>query len=98
MKTWFVSRHPGAKALAKDLDLAIDCWVEHLDPALVEPGDRVYGTLPVPLAAKVTELGARYFHLMLDLPSSLRGKELSVEEMRDLKARFEEYRVFRAIP
>ena len=45
--TWFVSRHPGAIDWAKRQGLNIGPWVEHLDPAKMEVGDTVIGTLPV---------------------------------------------------
>lgn len=79
--TWFVSRHPGAVEWAQHQNLAIDCWVEHLDPAQVNAGDIVIGTLPVNLAAGVCKLGARYFHLSLKVPAEWRGRELTMAEL-----------------
>ncbi|MDY6956204.1 MAG: CRISPR-associated protein Csx16 [Pseudomonadota bacterium] len=93
MTTFFVSRHPGADAWAAQQGLAVDRPVAHLDPAEVQPGDTVIGTLPVNLAAIVCARGARYLHLSLDLPADWRGRELSAADMRACGARLEEYRV-----
>ncbi len=79
--TWFVSRHPGAIEWAQRRGLAIERWVAHLDPTEVEADDVVIGTLPVNLAADVCKRGARYLHLSVAMPSSWRGRELSVEEL-----------------
>jgi len=95
MTTYFVSRHPGAVDWLHEQGLAVDRRVVHLDPAEVQAGDRVIGTLPVNLAAEVCVRGARYLHLSLDLPPAWRGRELSVDDMRACGARLEEYHVQR---
>jgi CRISPR-associated protein Csx16 len=89
MTTWFVSRHPGAKAWAVEQGLRIDQQLAHLDTALIQRGDTVIGTLPVHLAASVCSQGARFFNLSLDLPAHLRGRELSADELRQCQARLE---------
>lgn len=96
MTVWFVSRHPGAKAWIENQGIAVDRWVEHLDPECVERGDVVLGTLPISLAAIVCERGARFFALTLDLPSNARGMELSSEMLCSLGGRLEEFRVVKA--
>ena len=73
MTTWFVTRHPGAIEWAARQGLRIDRHVAHLDPASIAPGDTVIGILPVNLAARVCERGARYFNLSLELPAEARG-------------------------
>lgn len=88
---WFVSRHSGAVEWARRRDLKVDRQVAHLDPTEVQAGDMVIGTLPVNLAAKICKRGARYFHLALDLPPELRGKELDADEMERFGAELEEY-------
>jgi len=93
--TFFISRHPGAIAWATQQRLKIDRFLTHLDPGVVRPGDTVIGTLPIHLAAQVCELGGRYFHLALDLPDELRGRELSAEEITAHGGRVERYRVAR---
>lgn len=89
MATWFISRHPGAKAWAAEQGLHIDQHLAHLDTALIQYGDTVIGTLPVHLAAAVCSQGARYFNLSLDLPADWRGRELSAYELRQCQARLE---------
>lgn len=91
--TWFVSRHPGAIEWAKGKNLAIDRWVAHLDPAEIKAGDTVIGSLPVNLAAAVCERGARYLHLSIVLPAALRGRDLSVAEMKAISAELKAFHV-----
>lgn len=93
MTTWFVTRHPGAIEWARRRGLAVDCQITHLDPAQVAAGDTVIGILPVNLAARVCERGARYFNLSLDLPPEARGRELSADELYAFGARIEAYNV-----
>lgn len=93
MTTYFITRHPGAKQWAREEGFVIDRLVAHLEPEEIRPGDTVLGTLPVNLAARICEQGARYYHLSLELPLEQRGKELSVEDMRRFGARLEEYRI-----
>ena len=93
MTTYFVTRHPGAVQWAADagIQVADGGVVNSLDPERVMPGDRVVGTLPINLAARVVARGAEYLHLALDLPPEVRGKELSLDEMRQYGARLERY-------
>lgn len=93
MSTWFISRHHGATEWAQRHGLRADHYVAHLDTTLVQPGDTVIGSLPVNLAAAVCERGARYLHLSLELPAHLRGQELSADQLDDLGARVQAYRV-----
>ena len=88
---WFVSRHPGAIEWAQRQNLVIDRWVDHLDPAEVQAGDRVIGTLPVNLAADICKRGARYFHLSLQVPAEWRGRELSSDDLQQLTAQIVPY-------
>lgn len=96
--TWLVSRHPGAVDFLGGAGQHFDRHVAHLDPEAVRAGDTVIGTLPVNLAARVCERGARYLHLTLDLPEQLRGQELDADQLAALDARLEEYRVERPSP
>jgi CRISPR-associated protein Csx16 len=93
MPIYFVTRHPGARDWAAEEGLMVDTVVTHLDPAIIEPGDQVIGSLPVNLAGAVCARGGRYLHLSLDLPPELRGYELTTEQMRACGARIEEYRI-----
>ena len=91
MTTWFVSRHPGALQWMQQCGPAFDCHVTHLDPADVQRGDTVIGTLPVHLAAQVCARGAAYLHLVLDAPQAVRGRELSAHELLALGATLEPF-------
>lgn len=93
MTTWFVSRHPGALEWAARQGLQIDRFATHLDPAEVQGGDTVIGSLPVHLAAVVCQRGGRYLNLSVTLPAELRGKELSADKLDQLGARLEQYRI-----
>ena len=91
MTTWFVSRHPGALHWIQQHGPAFDRHVPHLDPAQVQPGDTVIGSLPVNLAAQVCERGASYWHLSLQLPAEARGRELGVQELLALGATLQRF-------
>ncbi|MEW5977189.1 MAG: CRISPR-associated protein Csx16 [Acidobacteriota bacterium] len=93
--TLFVTRHAGAREWAARQGIAVDRIVEHLDPAEIQAGDLVIGTLPVHLAAEVCSRGARYWHLVLELPAERRGLELTAQDMQRFSARVAEYRVER---
>ena len=95
MTTYFVSRHPGARAWAEEQGIRVDRQLDHLDVEAIVAGDTVIGSLPVNLAARVCRRGGRYLHLSLTLPPGLRGVELSARQMRELGASLEEYRVDR---
>lgn len=97
MSVWFVSRHPGAIEWAARSGLAVDRRVTHLDPAAVEASDTVIGTLPMSAAAEVCRRGARFLALDMRLPESMRGRELSSEELAGLECTLTEYRVI-AVP
>ena len=93
MTTWFVSRHPGALQWMQECGPAFDCHVPHLDPAQVQRGDTVIGTLPVHLAAQVCARGAAYLHLVLAAPQEARGRELSAQELLALGATLQPFHV-----
>ena len=93
MTIWFVSRHPGALEWAARQGLQVDRFATHLDPAEVRAGDTVIGSLPVHLAGVVCQRNARYLNLSVALPAEFRGKELSADQLEQLGARLEAYRV-----
>lgn len=97
MTTYFVTRHPGATEWASQQGIEIDHRIDHIDPAIIERSDTVIGSLPVNLAAKVCQRGGRYFHLSIDIPREIRGKELTVEDMSRCNTRLEEFVVSRKI-
>lgn len=81
MANWFISRHPGAIEWAKQQNLHIDHWVSHLNPAEVQTGDMVMGTLPIHLVAQICAKGARFQFLAMNLSAKQRGKELAASDM-----------------
>jgi len=88
-QTLFVSRHAGALdwLRAHHPELAEACrHVTHATPADLA-GNIVIGTLPVHLAALCEE----YWHLEMDVPASLRGRELTVEDMEHCNCRITRY-------
>lgn len=93
MTTWFVSRHPGALQWMQQRGPAFDQHVPHLDPAQVQPGDIVIGTLPVNLAAQVCARGAAYLHLAVRLPAAARGQELSALELQNMGATLQRFHI-----
>ena len=97
MTTYFVTRHPGAIAWAREEGVEVDRQLSHLDMDLIQSGDTVIGSLPVNLAADVCEKNAHYLHLSLELPKELRGKELTSGQMRHCNARLEEFSIKRKV-
>ncbi len=95
MTRWFVTRHPGAVAWARQHGLAVDNVVAELDLKAVRAGDQVLGTLPLHVAAAVCARGARFWSLAMDLPLDWRGRELTPADLDRFGARLEEYRVER---
>lgn len=92
MPTLFVSRHGGAIDWASRKGIDAE-RVAHLDVGKIAHGDVVLGTLPIHLAADVNARGARYFHLEIDVPAELRGKDLSADDMERLGAKLTEFHV-----
>lgn len=90
---YLVSRHPGAVEWCQRQEQAIDTILPHLDTALICAGDKVIGTLPLPMVAEVQRRGARYLHLSVPVPYELRGQELSADQLEQLGASLTEYKV-----
>jgi len=91
--TYFVTRHKGAVKWARGQGVDAEN-LDHLDPEIVTPGDKILGILPVSIAAEVCGRGGRYFHLSFDrLPRKDRGRELNCEEMKKFGAKLEEFEV-----
>ena len=95
MTTFFVSRHQGAKEWINSTDIHVDHFIEHLDLSILSSGDVVIGTLPINIAADIQERGVNYVHINLNLPKSLRGKELSAAQMKQGCAQLQEFIVSR---
>lgn len=94
-RTWFVSRHPGAREWIAAQGIWVDEQVAHLDTSRLERGDTVIGTLPVHLVAEVCRIGATYLHLVVDLPPDMRGRELDAATLEAFGARLEPFVVNR---
>lgn len=80
-----VSRHPAAIKLLQDTLPRIDRIQAELNPediGTLQAGDCVYGNLPAPVVATLSARGVRYFHIELQLPLSVRGTELSVQQLK----------------
>lgn len=92
MAIYFVTRHPGALQWLQNhyCEPAIH-WqhLERMDD--IGHGDTVVGTLPINLIAAVCARGARYLHLEISLPQSLRGSELTARQLQELGAELVEY-------
>lgn len=93
MKTYFISRHPGAVEWAARQGFGDAETVSHFDPAIVVRGDKVIGTLPVHLAAEVCARGGEYWHLVMSLPAEARGKELTADDMDSFGACIQKFKI-----
>lgn len=99
MTTYLVTRHPGTRAWAREmqeqgkLPFEIDRMVEHLEIEQLHKGDLVIGTLPVHVAAALHHRKVPFWSLDIDLPPANRGKELSAEELARFGARLTRYEV-----
>ncbi len=91
MTTYFITRHPGAIAWAKQQGISVDRQIAHLVINDIKSGDTVIGSLPVNLAAEICQRGAAYIHMTLNVPEHWRGKELTAEQMIECGACLEGY-------
>lgn len=89
MTTYLISRHPGAHEWLTRQGHGDAVKLSHLDSQIVKSGDTVIGTLPAHLAAELGAKGAQYIHIAIDLPATLRGKELSADEMEEHGSRLQ---------
>jgi len=86
-KTYIVSRHPGAVAWLKSRGFAGQV-IAHLDPKILNRGDRVVGVLPITLVKQLIDKGVQVYSLQLpNLPRELRGEELTPELMDKYEAK-----------
>lgn len=94
MTTYFITRHIGALAWAKQQNLSFDTHLEHLlDLNLLNAGDVIIGTLPINLVYQLNVRNVRYIHLSLNIPSHLRGIELNTTQLHECQATLEEFTV-----
>lgn len=91
---YLITRHAGAVQWLQEAVSEPYVLLTHLhDLNLIQAGDIIVGTLPVNLIAKINLLGARYFHLHINIPAHLRGHELTHEQLVQLGAGLVEYSV-----
>lgn len=93
MTTWFISRHQGAIDWVKQQDITIDRFEIHLDIEQIQKGDTVIGTLPIHLAAKVCDMGAKFYALVVNSSFEQRGSELSFNELMKQGCYLQRYNV-----
>lgn len=92
MTTYFITRHSGALAWAKQQHLSFDVHLEHLlDLNLLQAGDIIIGTLPINLVYALNKKQVRYIHLSLNIPPQLRGIELTIDQLNTCQATLEEF-------
>lgn len=91
MSVILVSRHAGTLDWFKQNGLTIDKHVVHFDINSIQGSDTVVGILPIHLAAQVCALGAKYYHLEMEVPLDFRGKELTSEELNAFGAKLVPY-------
>lgn len=92
-KTLVVTRHAGAVEWLKAKGFSECEVIAHFAPIMVQSGDVVVGILPLNLVAEVNAKGGRFFALDMNVPSELRGVEMTAQLMDELGARLQEYRV-----
>ncbi len=90
---YLVSRHQGAVAWCQHQGIVVDSILPHIDISIIRMGDVVIGTLPINLAAEIQRLGGRYIHLSLDVPFEWRGVELTSEQLNEIGASLQEFRI-----
>ena len=96
MSIYLVSRHQGAIEWMKHMGHHYDEHLTHLnDYDKLSKGDVVVGSLPINIVADLAERGVSYMHLSLYIPEHLRGIELSAEQLSNLNAKLEAYKVER---
>jgi CRISPR-associated protein Csx16 len=94
MASYFISRHDGALGWFRQQGIEIAQHYPHCaDLAVFNKHDVVYGNLPVHLIEILTSRSIRYFNLVLDVPSALRGTELTGSNFEACNPRLIEYQV-----
>lgn len=91
---YLITRHVGALEWLQNQISEPPVYLDHLTQIdTIQAGDTVIGTLPINLAEAVCRRGGRYLHLVIDLPMTLRGQELSARQLTELNAELVEYLV-----
>ena len=80
---YIVTRHHGAVEWLSRRGF-VGKPMAHLDTNIPQPGDVVVGVLPPNLIAELNGRGIGFYNLGIRLPDSLRGQELSADQMEGL--------------
>lgn len=97
MKNIVVTRHPALVEFMTEIGLIqpdgdIEVLTHVTDPTVLH-GARVFGVLPIQLAAEADTVVV----IPLDLPAELRGKELGIEELRQFAGEPQEFQVRKVV-
>ena len=92
MKTWIVTRHLGALDFIKSQGICGE-HMPHLMIDVIQPGDKVIGNLPLHYVALLNDKGAEYWHLCVEQPLNMRGKEHSVAFLSASRATIRQFKV-----
>lgn len=90
---YLISRHLGTREWCEGQGIKIDHTYAELSASLAQPGDIIIGSLPYHLAAQVCDAGAEFYYISMDVPLTLRGQELSAEQMQKLGAKLQAFDV-----
>lgn len=101
-RLFIVTRHIGIVSVIKEMlkgtnfetVKVLPFWSDN-DTKELKKGETVIGVLPVDIIADICEKGGNYYHLFLNIPQELKWKELTEEQVRNLKPRLEEFSVNR---
>ena len=97
MTTYFITRHTGALDWASANGVHFDVHLEHLlSFDELKAGDTIIGTLPINMVYQINQLGIHYQHLSLEIPSHLRGVELTAQQLNECKADLQSFIVQKA--
>ena len=95
MTTYIITRHPATVQYLQEVLNVSACVITHADDSFfsgLTPEDEVIGILPAPLMAQVCSRTKKPFgHFEISLPPDLRGKELSLEDLKKLQPRIVRY-------
>ncbi|AMO56226.1 CRISPR-associated protein Csx16 [Endozoicomonas montiporae] len=92
-RTFIVSRHSASIEWIKQQGYEHAEVIHHFAATQLQRGDLVIGTLPVHLAREINEQGIRFIYFSINVPESMRGKEISAGLLSTLNPRLEELQV-----
>lgn len=96
-RTILLTRHSGALQWLRNKLGANPSFemLGHLDGVPLQRNDRVYGTFPMHLAARLCDAGVECWMIDFSVPIQLRGVELTAEQLDLLNAKLVRYHVQR---